>query len=243
MAKASRNEMQAFFIQGRPVVRRVQTPAPAGVPSAVWRMWRSSAKNAINRHIPWKLTDSDVARLWKRCGERCEVTGIPFDLEKSTQYRRRPWFPSLDRVDSTQPYSFQNVRLVCVAVNVAMNEWGLDVLLKISQAIVTQHRHDPGFGKRGWRPAPIPLLRLGYTTVEAYLNDVAVDADQAFKTWVSRSAREIARDWHADVEVLEVPTGKYRASGDEVIQATTFYPAEVVQQAFEHVQRRREARS
>ena len=39
---------------------------------------------------------------------------------------------SLDRIDSSKGYTVENCRLVCTAVNLAMNEWGEDVLERIA---------------------------------------------------------------------------------------------------------------
>jgi hypothetical protein len=46
---------------------------------------------------------------------------------------RRPFAPSLDRIDSNQPYSRRNCRLVLQAVNFALNAWGDDVFLAIAE--------------------------------------------------------------------------------------------------------------
>jgi hypothetical protein len=55
---------------------------------------------------------------------KCQISGIPFDFSKAIEGRRRPFYPSLDRKDSSKGYSFKNCRLVCSIVNIAMNEWG-----------------------------------------------------------------------------------------------------------------------
>lgn len=44
---------------------------------------------------------------------------------------RRPLAPSIDRIDSSLGYTRQNCRIVCAAVNYAMNVWGEDVLWRL----------------------------------------------------------------------------------------------------------------
>jgi len=74
--------------------------------------------------------------LYARANGRCEVTGIRFDRMKPESASRRPWFPSIDRKDSRGNYSLENCRIVCVAVNIAMCEWGHFVLKRMARAMV-----------------------------------------------------------------------------------------------------------
>jgi hypothetical protein len=60
----------------------------------------------------------------------CSLTGIPFSATK--KFKRNPFAPSIDRIDSTKGYMPQNIRVVACCVNNAMNEWGEDILRIIS---------------------------------------------------------------------------------------------------------------
>jgi hypothetical protein len=60
----------------------------------------------------------------------CSLTGIPFNQTKT--FKRNPFAPSIDRIDSNNGYTLENVRVVACCVNNAMNEWGEDVLRIIS---------------------------------------------------------------------------------------------------------------
>lgn len=51
----------------------------------------------------------------------------------------RPFMPSIDRTNSAKGYTAGNCRLVCVAANFAMNEWGQGVLHKLAVAYVKHH--------------------------------------------------------------------------------------------------------
>ena len=47
---------------------------------------------------------------------------------------RHPYEPSLDRKDSSQSYTVSNTRLVCVAVNFGLNQWGDSVYFELARA-------------------------------------------------------------------------------------------------------------
>lgn len=94
---------------------------------------RSRAKQ---REMTHKLTKEDLAYFVERCGGRCEVSGIPFSRE--TIGDREPYAPSIDRIDSSLGYIRDNCRLVCYAVNLALSNWGDDVLIRIAYGIVRQ---------------------------------------------------------------------------------------------------------
>lgn len=57
----------------------------------------------------------------------CELTGEPFDLSPG----RRHNSPSLDRIDCSKGYTYDNVRIVLHLMNQALGEWGEDVLFEV----------------------------------------------------------------------------------------------------------------
>jgi hypothetical protein len=44
--------------------------------------------------------------------------------------------PSLDQIEPGKGYTADNVRLVCVAANFAMNAWGLDTLIRVARGVI-----------------------------------------------------------------------------------------------------------
>lgn len=88
----------------------------------------SAATRAKRKGIAFSLTDGDVAEVQRRIDAGCcEITGTPFDLSSGRHFNS----PSIDRIDSTRGYSSDNIRVVCYAMNAAMNEWGEGVLLQV----------------------------------------------------------------------------------------------------------------
>lgn len=85
------------------------------------------------------LSGEQEARLVRRADGCCEVTGIPFSLDRMGAHKA-PFSPSLDRVDASRGYELDNVRLVCTAVNIAMNQWGEAVFREIAVHYLAKSR-------------------------------------------------------------------------------------------------------
>lgn len=101
-------------------------------------LFRTSRKNAAVRGHAWSLHQEDIRRIYEKQGGRCAVTCLRFSWERVGVAVRRPWVPSIDRIDCAQGYTTENVRLVCCAVNLALNEWGESVFAMIARAYVSQ---------------------------------------------------------------------------------------------------------
>lgn len=117
---------------------------------------RSARKNSGRRGIEYLLTEADIAAMWQRCKGRCEVSGIEFDLAHEGPNLRRPYAPSVDRLDSAKGYTPENTRVVCVAVNLAMNAWGEAVLLRITSAMLETGAFYR-IGRNDTAPARLPI--------------------------------------------------------------------------------------
>ena len=84
-----------------------------------------------------------VQHLYREQAERCILSGIQFRPEAfSDTFVKRPFAPSLDRIDPRKGYTRDNVRLLCTAVNFARGQWGDDVLVEIAHGIVEKERED-----------------------------------------------------------------------------------------------------
>jgi len=97
---------------------------------------RQSRKNAKVRGIYFSITQEELNKMVNAQMNKCAVTGISFDMTPTEKGIRRPWYPSLDRVSNEDGYTVKNCRLVCVAVNYAMNTWGEGVLRIIAKSML-----------------------------------------------------------------------------------------------------------
>lgn len=80
------------------------------------------------------VTMADLKQLAADSRYCCAVTGLMFSNEKQGKSKTRPFFPSLDRKDSSKGYTPDNCRLVSVVANYAMNAWGEEMLTTIAVA-------------------------------------------------------------------------------------------------------------
>jgi len=99
-------------------------------------LWARSKERAKARGIDYHLTREQFEQMFRDTEGRCSVSRILFNKFRPLHSTKRPWYPSLDRIDSQKPYTAENCRFVCVAVNMAMGEWGEWVLNAIAKAIV-----------------------------------------------------------------------------------------------------------
>ena len=98
---------------------------------------RAIAKRCRRKNLAFDL---DVQWLAERLRNgQCELTGLPFNMSVATR-RPTPYTPSIDRIIPSNGYTKSNCRVVLHAVNLSMGNWGLDVLLEISQALLERHR-------------------------------------------------------------------------------------------------------
>lgn len=90
---------------------------------------------ALKDGIPFALTAREVRRLQDVMdGGLCEMSGLPFDMAG----RRTAASPSLDRIIPRVGYTDGNVRIILLAMNVAMGNWGEKETRRIMRAWLSE---------------------------------------------------------------------------------------------------------
>lgn len=118
-------------------VPSVRAAVPLGTARA---LHKSMVKNAKVRGIPVELCLADIDRLLASAAGKCSITGMQFDSTQYEGHRIRPWMPSIDRINPRDGYHLENVRIVCAAVNVAMNQFGEETFLRICAAVMAKQK-------------------------------------------------------------------------------------------------------
>lgn len=108
---------------------------------ALQAMYTTARFGAELRDLSFDIHPKHLIELANRASGRCMLTGIEWDFEESNASGKRPWAPSLDRIDASEGYSPSNCRLVCIAVNIALSDFGDKVLLRIALALANRLPH------------------------------------------------------------------------------------------------------
>lgn len=101
-------------------------------------MHLSAKDRARRRNLTYALTPKTIKQLCEAQGNRCALTGMPFDYSKSDEFICRPFAPSLDRKDTSKGYTLDNVQITCVMVNKAKNEFHQEMFDAMCLARVRQ---------------------------------------------------------------------------------------------------------
>ena len=115
--------------------------AKIGLSDCTKRLIDASRSNVKRSEVEFDLDAQAMTRLWERQGGFCAVSGLDFTDEEFPQALvKRPFAPSIDRVIAGGKYIESNVRIVCVCAYFSMNEWGIDTLVQLADAVVDFHR-------------------------------------------------------------------------------------------------------
>lgn len=138
----------------------------SGLPSIEAQNWLKVANRlAGNTRRSKRATDeyitrTDILRLLKKQDYRCAVSGSYFTHDAFEARSRDPFQPSVDRMDCSRGYELDNIRIVCLAVNIAMSDWGEAVLRKIAERIVAVNAPGLRPDDQILQPSDRPRLRL-----------------------------------------------------------------------------------
>lgn len=94
---------------------------------------RVSRKRSLERNVAHQLSVEFLIDLVERQDFKCAVSNILFRPPRFGG--RDPFQPSIDRIDNERGYEKDNVRIVCLIVNLARSDFGDDALVKMANAI------------------------------------------------------------------------------------------------------------
>ena len=90
----------------------------------------AAKRRAAKKEIPFDLEAHTLEIRTRVENMTCELTGIALSQPIGTGSRE--WNSvSLDRVDNSRGYVYDNIRIVCWAMNAAMGTWGLQKLKEL----------------------------------------------------------------------------------------------------------------
>ncbi len=104
-------------------------------------MLRKAKQRAKDRGHECTITADLVLQLLAEQGGKCALTGLDLDLRPSPDNGRRPFAPSIDRIDNSRGYVDGNVRITSVIANVAAADWSAEDFQKMCEAVALRVGH------------------------------------------------------------------------------------------------------
>ena len=100
-------------------------------------LMRSARDRARIKRLAFDL-DRHVLELKERLAlGKCELTGITLDIAGRKQWNS----PSIDRINPSRGYTYDNVRIVCYGVNCALGTWREDKLKIIAERLLAHDKN------------------------------------------------------------------------------------------------------
>jgi len=101
----------------------------------------ANSRNRTRGRADLTILEADLIAIWERAKGRCEIARMPFSFEPVGGGKaKRPYAPSLDRIDPDGFYEPDNLRLVMAGINFGMNAWGLETYLRLAFAATQANR-------------------------------------------------------------------------------------------------------
>jgi hypothetical protein len=97
-------------------------------------IYKTVRRGSVKREIPFNITKSDIQRLAEDQQWKCSRTGIDLDLTLGDG--RKPFGPTIDRIDNSLGYEPSNIQLVCNLYNYCKNEHTDSDVLTFASALV-----------------------------------------------------------------------------------------------------------
>lgn len=107
---------------------------PEFPPKFVAGLLAKARERAKKKGVPFDLPADSIELMFERQRGRCALSNLQMTLEYAEQ-GKRPYAPSIDRVDPRKGYVLSNVRLLCSAVNLARLHWSDETFRKICKAV------------------------------------------------------------------------------------------------------------
>ena len=95
---------------------------------------------AIKRNLEFNISIDDIINMARASKWKCSLSGIILTTKEFEGMRFRPYAPSVDRIDSSKPYTVENCRVVAAIVNIAKNTMDDDLLIIMCEAITRENK-------------------------------------------------------------------------------------------------------
>lgn len=108
----------------------------------LYDLLESARERAKKKNLLIDIDLEYLLELYEKQNKQCALTGIDFLLERRSDGHKHftPFGPSLDKIDHNKGYTKDNVRLVCVMVNLSLNTFGDECFDKMCIAYLNKKK-------------------------------------------------------------------------------------------------------
>lgn len=96
-------------------------------------------KRAIKKGLEFNLTTTWLIEKLK--GGKCEATGMPFKIRPSNT-TINPYYPSIDRIDSSKGYTQDNCQIVIHGYNILKSSNNIEIVKLFCNNFVEQYEKE-----------------------------------------------------------------------------------------------------
>ncbi len=104
----------------------------------MYDLLESARARAKKYNLPINIDLEFLLKMYEEQKKSCALTGIEFELKRTESKKEKytPFGPSIDKIDHKKGYTKDNVRLVCVMVNLSLNTFGDECFDKMCEAYI-----------------------------------------------------------------------------------------------------------
>lgn len=142
------------------------------------KLFTDLKKNATKRNIAVKIKLSDILDLYKEQNGRCVYTDILMTHDRIPKENSRLTNPhniSVDRIDSTCPYTKTNIQLVCVIVNLIKYDMTENDFLNVCIKVAKSQKSEEFIKQQQYQDAIKNILETDIKTVKAKSFSIAAN--------------------------------------------------------------------
>jgi hypothetical protein len=124
----------------------------------------TAKKRARKKGLPYDL-DKYRLEIQQRIDKGvCEVSGFPLNINGGRTFDS----PSLDRIDPSKGYVYENIRIICDLMNMALSDWGEEILYAVITSWLRKRQGASDAGETFGEPQEV-VGGDRNPTVQAYL--------------------------------------------------------------------------
>lgn len=103
----------------------------------------TAKKRARKKGLPYDLDNYRLEIQQRIDNGVCAVSGFPLNMNGGRTFDS----PSLDRIDPSKGYVYSNIRIICDLMNMALSDWGEEVLYAVVTSWLRKRQGTPDAGE------------------------------------------------------------------------------------------------